>query len=267
MKRWWIGSIFVLLSVLLWPSKEPIKRLTLYGNVDIREVDLGFRVFGKVQNLYREEGDVVQEGEMLAELDALPYQEMLSQARAEVELTRIVCDNRALQLSRRSHALQTHAVSEETMSDAQAALQESKAAVEIARARLAQAETALNDAKLFAPSKGTILSRIKEPGSIVQAGEPIYTLSLQQPIWVRAYISEKELGKVCPGMKALVYTDSLPVYEGQVGFISSVAEFTPKTVETLDLRTELVFRLRIVIDTLDCHLRQGMPVTVVLDMP
>jgi HlyD family secretion protein len=88
-------------------------------------------------------------------------------------------------------------------------------------------------------------------------------MSLQQPVWVRAYIEETYLGRIHPGMKTEIYTDSNPgkAYTGTIGYISPRAEFTPKNVETTELRTSLVYRLRIVIENADEGLRQGMPVT------
>ena len=127
----------------------------------------------------------------------------------------------------------------------------------------AEAMTQLADAQLFAPSKGVILTRAREPGSIVGVGAPVYTLSLTETVYVRAYVDEPNLGLLAPGTRVLVNTDSSDkVYLGQVGFIAPRAEFTPKTVETPSLRTDLVFRLRIVISNADDGLRQGMPVTV-----
>ena len=105
---------------------------------------------------------------------------------------------------------------------------------------------------------------MREPGAIVAAGATVYTLSLIDPVWIRAYVSEPQLGRIAPGMKVQVFTDSAPgkPYNGQIGYISPVAEFTPKTVETADLRSDLVYRLRVVVTNPDRSLRQGMPVTV-----
>jgi HlyD family secretion protein len=90
-------------------------------------------------------------------------------------------------------------------------------------------------------------------------------LSLTDTIYVRAYVDEPSLGKVVPGAEVVVTTDSSSrQYVGRVGFISPRAEFTPKTVETPELRTDLVYRLRIVIPEADDALRQGMPVTVAI---
>jgi HlyD family secretion protein len=83
-------------------------------------------------------------------------------------------------------------------------------------------------------------------------------------MWVRAYVPEPSLGKLVPGMRAEVTTDSYPgkTYKGWVGFISPTAEFTPKNVETPDLRTRLVYEVRVYICDPQGELRLGMPATV-----
>ncbi len=109
-----------------------------------------------------------------------------------------------------------------------------------------------------------MLTRVQEAGAVVQAGATVLTLSLSHPVWVRAYVAEPDLGRIHPGMAMEVVTDSRPgqPYRGQVGYISPRAEFTPRNVETPELRTSLVYRLRVIVDNPDDGLRQGMPVTL-----
>jgi len=139
-----------------------------------------------------------------------------------------------------------------------------RANLQASESSLASAQTSLKDATLVAPADGVILSRVREPGAIVSPSDIVYVLSLANPVWVRAYIAEPNLGRIHTGMRVQVFTDSAPdkPYSGTIGFISPVAEFTPKSVETPELRTDLVYRLRIVIDQGSNGLRQGMPVTV-----
>ena len=108
------------------------------------------------------------------------------------------------------------------------------------------------------------MTRAVEPGSMLSAGGTVLTLSLTHPVWVRAYVDEKNLNQAQPGREVLLYTDGRPnkPYHGKIGFVSPSAEFTPKTVETPDLRTDLVYRLRIIVNDADNELRQGMPVTI-----
>lgn len=141
-----------------------------------------------------------------------------------------------------------------------------EARVAAAESALAQARTTLADTDLLAPSNATVIARVREPGSMVASGTPVYSLSLRDPVHVRAYVSEPDLGRIAPGTRVRVHTDSPGrSYHGQIGFISPRAEFTPKTVETTDLRTDLVYRLRIVVTDADQRLRQGMPVTIDVD--
>ncbi|CAG36274.1 efflux RND transporter periplasmic adaptor subunit [Desulfotalea psychrophila] len=125
----------------------------------------------------------------------------------------------------------------------------------------------LRDSQLRAPRAGIIQSRIAEPGEMAAMNVPALILSLTDEKWVRAYLPEPELGFVNLGMAASVFSDSFPdrPFPGKVGFISPQAEFTPKNVQTTDLRTQLVYEVRIRLDDSRDQLRLGMPVTVKID--
>jgi HlyD family secretion protein len=143
---------------------------------------------------------------------------------------------------------------------------EAKARLGAERAALALAGKRLADTRLTAPEPGTVLNRLQEPGNVVMAPTPVYSIALSEPVWVRAYVGEPDLGRVQPGMLARILTDSGGRYDGWVGFISPTAEFTPKSIETPDLRTSLVYRIRVYARGVDGGLRQGMPVTVELTL-
>ena len=138
------------------------------------------------------------------------------------------------------------------------------------RPQLAAAEAGRNsiatdvaDATLEAPIDGTVVTRAREPGAIVQPGETVLTLSIDHPLWIRAYFAETDLSRIQPGMRVLVTADGNPkTYEATIGHISPRSEFTPKSVETEDLRTDLVYRLRVIVKNPDNALRQGQPVTI-----
>jgi HlyD family secretion protein len=288
---------------------------TLYGNVDIREVDLGFRVSGRLLQMNFEEGDAVKKGDVLALLDDKPYRNELAVAaarvaRLEVQLQKLengsrpqeievaeakvreaesVYNNALREYNRQKALFNTKAASQRSLDLAMASHDEAKARLTSARESLALieegfrsedilagqkelqeakaqytvAETLLADTALVTPNDGILITRIHEPGTIVAAGAAVYTLSLHNPVYIRAYVAEPDLGKVAPGTKVEISTDSTDtVYSGTIGFISPRAEFTPKNVETADLRTDLVYRLRIVAEDQDNGLRQGMPVTI-----
>ena len=322
--RWILISVTALavVGLLFWwllRDDEPGDVLRLYGNVDIREVELSFRQPGRVASMAFDEGDAVTAGQVMAQLDAEPYREALAAAEAGLlaataEMGKLRSGNRPQEIAqaqegvreaqavsweternfeRQSSLFDAGVISEHTVDAARTARDQAAAGLASARqalslardgfrsediaagearvaaaaAALEQARTAVADAQLVAPSDAIVITRIREPGSMVASNTPVYSLSLRDPVYVRAYVSEPDLGRIAPGTGVRVYTDSSDeVYQGQIGFISPRAEFTPKTVETTDLRTDLVYRLRVVVSGAGEGLRQGMPVTVDVDM-
>jgi len=304
-----------------WEEKKNHDTLVLYGNVDIRQVDLGFRVSGRIAQMRFEEGDEIKAGDILATLDKAPYEADLAVAKAQLEQAeanytkykhgsrpqeieeakanireqQAAFDNAEIILKRQSQQIKVGASSQQAYDDArsqkvktEALLKSAKeafslaeegfrkedidaahGAMKMATAQLETAQINLKDTEIFSPSDGIIMTRVLEPGAIIAPLSIVYTLSLHKPVWVRAYVSEPHLGRIKPGMEALVITDSHPdkPFKGQIGFISPQAEFTPKTVETTELRTDLVYRLRILVDDPKGNLRQGMPVTVHIKLP
>jgi multidrug resistance efflux pump len=150
-------------------------------------------------------------------------------------------------------------------------IEEARALLKASEAQQALAREVLKDTELYAPAAGVIRDRLLEPGEMVSPQTPVLTLALSDPVWVRAYASESYLGRLAPGMSAEVSTDSYPgkTYPGWIGFISPTAEFTPKTVETPELRTRLVYQVRVHVCNPQDELRLGMPATVSipLDQP
>ena len=241
-------------------------RLTLYGNVDVREVDLAFNVEGPIDVMHVEEGDRVGRGQVLAALEAdrFIYDEASARARVREAKARLVNARRTL--ARQEKLFRGGNTSEQRLDDARQAVDATEAEIEALEQAAALAAYRLDRTRLVSTVDGTVLVRIREPGAVVLGNSPVYSIAIDDPVWVRTYVDEPNLGRVFPGMTALVMTDTDPEapYEGWVGFISPTAEFTPKTVETPELRTDLVYRLRVYVANPDRRLRQGMPVTVEL---
>lgn len=300
---------------------EASNELTLQGNVDVRQVNLSFKVSGRIEKLLVDEGDTVKAGQPVARLDVKYFQDDLRLAQAQreqatanyervkngsrpeeieqaqaAERERAATRERAEEDFRRAEAtVRTGALSRQEYDQARAALDEAaarlrsatayrqlieagsriedvhaaKAQLEAAVVQATVAERRLADSTLYAPNDGVILTRAREEGAIVNAGETVFTLTLSAPIWVRSYLDEPDLGRVRPGMSVEVVTDaaSEKTYTGKIGYIAPTAEFTPKNVETQALRTALVYRVRIVVDDPDGGLRQGMPATTIVDLP
>lgn len=141
---------------------------------------------------------------------------------------------------------------------------QAQAQLESSRAALALLDHQIAESTLVAPLDAVVRARLMEPGDMASPQRPVYTLAITDPKWVRAYVSEPDLGRIRSGMPARIATDSQPgqPIEGRIGYISSVAEFTPKTVQTEELRSSLVYEVRVLAKDKDDRLRLGMPATV-----
>lgn len=254
------------------PKPNP-NELALYGNIEIRQVDLSFRVEGKIAKMLAEEGDAVKKGQLLGYLEDTNYKSTYEKNLADIKSLTAISANAKSQYERNIPLCADGTTSKQECDALKNSKDSTKGALDSSIAASKGAKKNLLDTKLYAPEDGIIMTRIQEPGAVVEPSNPIYTMAKSKPVWVRAYIPETELANVKYGMKATVLTDTINPktdkpreYTGQVGYISPVAEFTPKTVQTEDLRTDLVYRVRVYIYDIDEYLRQGMPVTVKLDL-
>jgi HlyD family secretion protein len=309
---WWLDS-----------RQRTRTELELYGNIDLRQVELPFNGSERVAEVLVQEGDHVSRGQVLARLDTsrlnpqvakaaadLAAQQQvverlhhgnrpaeIGQARANVDAARADAVNARAQHERLRSLSETtagRALSRQDLDSAKATLDAADArlqvnekalALELAgprredvaqgeaqlqsqQAALALLQQQLRDAELRAPLDAVVRSRIVEPGEISSPQKSAFTLAIVNPKWVRAYVSETDLGSVREGIKTSVTVDAFPgrSFPGWVGFISPMAEFTPKSVETPQLRSSLVYELRVFVQDPNDELRLGSPATVHLPL-
>jgi HlyD family secretion protein len=311
-------------GVYLYPrltkKSEPENRLTLSGNIEAHESLVSFKVQGRIVDLPVEEGQSVEQGILLAQLDDADYKQKVQIDEANVHVRE---SNLALTLAGTRE--QEVKASQQTMLDAQADLQEKqldydraqrlfskdevsaqdrdlantalkraeatfraaqqrfneavegsrKEDIVIARANLREAHANrglsrvnLEYTTLRAPFAGVITVRQAELGEVVVPGTPVVTLADLDHIWLRAYVAETDLGRIRWGQEATIATDTYPgkQYRGRVSFISSTAEFTPKSVQTYKERVTLVYRIKIDIDNPNHELKPGMPADARIDL-
>ena len=265
MKKGYLIAIIAMVwaaAFYLYDWKGNRHELVLSGNIEIRSVNLGFQAVGQIEHLHKEEGEAVKAGDLLAEIDRRVLQAEVDRAQETVNTLDAAYGLASLQYERYKNLFASEAISQGEYDQFFFSFKSALSRLEEAKAGLALARIHLENTRLASPSPGVILTRVREPGTVVKAGDVVYVLALTTPVWARAYISERDLGRVRLGMEAEVVTDtaSNPIYKGRVGFISPTAEFTPKNVETADIRTDLVFQVRIMVE--GEGLLQGMPVTV-----
>ena len=228
--------------------------------------------------------------EVVARLHAGSLPEEIEQARANAEAARIDARNAESTYRRQQALARKHFVAQQQADDARAAAEAAAARLKSAEgalrlavlgprkediaaaeatlaaneASLAIARRDLAEASLHAPAPGVIENRVLEPGDMASPQKTVFTLALTEPLWVRAYVSGSDLGKLRLGARASVTTDSYPTkrYRAWIGFISPTAEFTPKSVETQEVRTQLVYQVRAFVCATQDELRLGMPASV-----
>ena len=246
--------------------------LMLYGNVDLREVDLAFNNSERIAQVLVQEGDRVHAGELVARLDTSRLVPQVKQAEANVALDAVNYDNDRRQYERDAELARNSAgrgIAKQDVDNARATMDAQAAKRDADAAQLALLRQQLADAELFAPSEATVRTRIMEPGEMASPTKPVFSLAITDPKWVRVYVPETDLGHVHPGAAATVSVDSFPGrrFAGWIGFVSPSAEFTPKSVETPDLRTSLVYEVRVFVKDPGDDLRLGMPATVHVPLP
>ena len=254
-------------------KKDTLDDLTLFGNIEIRQVDLSFQVSGLVSKLLKEEGDTVKKGELIAVIDESDYDANFKRAEAELDRTLAIQKDASDKYNRYAPLGIDDTVSKQEVESLYNAQNKANADYKAAVANKDYLSNQLKYTKLYAPEDGVIMVRVIEPGSNVAKGQPVYTMAKTNPVWVRAFVNEKDLGNIKYGQRVNVFTDTVNPqtgkkreYKGQIGYISPVAEFTPKTVQSTDTRTDLVYRIRVYIYDTDEFLRQGMPVTIKVNL-
>ena len=317
------AGLVVLLAVaaafiwLLRPDQHGQKgHLVVNGTVDIRQVNLAFKVPGRIETLAFDEGDRVRAGDLLASLEPQDYQneialaearasqrsavlaalvagsrpEEIEQARARLAEAESALSISQATLDRVEHLAERGFASRQTRDEAlsrrnraaaqrQAAvegltlarqgprreeIQQGRAALGAEQAAAALARQRLVDANLYAPADGIILTRAREIGAIVGPGDTVFTLAHAAPMWIRAYIEEPDLERVDIAAAVTVVSEGGREFPGHIAYISPTAEFTPRSVETREQRTSLVYRIRVRVEDGEDILKQGMPVSIIV---
>ena len=238
--------------------------LVLSGTIEVTEVDIGFKTPGRIARLLAEEGHRVKKGDRLAVLDSAELRSIVEQNRANVRSAEAEFEKARKDYDRYRTLAQDGAITSQQLDASRKAHDASLSLLDQARAALRTAEVRLNDLTVDAPVSGVVLSRNAEPGETVAAGVTVYTLGDLANPWVKVYVNETKLGLVRLGQKAQVSVDTFPgkVYEGEVTYIASEAEFTPKNVQTQEERVKLVFGMKVGVQNINDELKPGMPADV-----
>ena len=245
------------------------------GRIEAEQVEIAPTIAGRVARVMAAEGSLVASGDVLVEMDTDELSAALDRAKAEVALARqtkaeaeaVVVqrqseERRAKQELGRARALLAgQNISETVFEERETAHQVAEAVLGAAMARVATADSQIaaaeaevrriyaqiEDSTLHAPMPGRVLYRLAEPGEVVSAGGPILTLLSLENVYMEVFLPAREAGLLPIGADARIVLDALPDFAlpATVSFVSPEAQFTPKQVETMSEREQLVFRVRV----------------------
>ncbi len=242
--------------------------LDLSGTVEVTEVNLGFKVAGRVVELIVDEGQRVKKGDRLAALDSAEMENIVAQNSAAVAVVEAEQERARKDYDRAVALVASGVLPTQQLDLAKKSYDSAMAQLRQTRAALSASRDRLRDMVVFAPVSGVVLRKNSEAGETVAAGAAVYSLGDLENPWIKVYVKEDKLGLVKLGQRAEVSTDSFPkkTYAGTVTTISSEAEFTPKNVQTREERVKLVFAVKVSVKNENEELKPGMPADVKINL-
>jgi HlyD family secretion protein len=236
-------------------------QIKVSGNIEGDDVRISFRVQGQIIELLTDEGKVVKAGEPVARLNTDELVKIRDNAEGSLKAAEHQYALDKLDYERAENLFKAGAIPMQKRDAAKTLADADKANIQALSASFELAKTRLGFAELASPLNGFVLVKSALSGEVVQIGAPVFTIVDLNNLWVTAYINETDLGKVKLNQEAYVVTDTYPEkrYKGWVSFISSEAEFTPKTIQTTEERVKLVYRIKVRVDNSSLELKPGMP--------
>ena len=238
--------------------------IILNGNVEIQDVKVSFRGAGRVAAIHVEEGRAVKSGDVLSSIDTDILESQLRLAKAKMDESEANFNTSKKDFERNKILYKNNSVSEKVFDDISAKYKTSMALKDAATANYELAKINLNDAVIKSPVDGVILTKNIEIGEMISAGIAAFSIMPDKKTRVKTFVNEATLSKIKYNDTVYVNIETMPErkFKGHIGFIASEAEFTPRNIETKELRTSLVYRVRVIIDENAPELKQGMPVTI-----
>jgi membrane fusion protein (multidrug efflux system) len=214
-------SVFSIVSVSYWIySRAFLSTDNAYINANV--VQISPRISGQVRHVYVSDNQFVKEGQVLFDIDSLPYEINISEARAQYDRDAAQLYIAQITAKRTLQLVEKNVASVQEGDVAKATLQSATAALELSRARLEKAILDLKYTKVTAPTNGWITNMTLRTGNVITEYQPLFALISNNQFWVDANFKETNLSKIHPGQKVDVRIDMYPnhLYEGIVDSIS-----------------------------------------------
>ncbi len=242
-------------------KREHNHTIKVSGNIEGDDVRISFRVEGQIEELFTDEGMVVKKGDKVARLKTDELSKIRDNAAGALKMAEYEYALAKIDYDRAQNLLNAGATTVQKRDQARTKADSLQADIEKLKASLDLAQTRLDFTNLISPLDGYVLVKSALPGEVVQIGAPVFTAVDLGNLWVTAYISETDLGRVKLGQKVEIQTDTYrgKKYNGRVSFISAQTEFTPKYIQTSEERVKYVYRIKIRVDNSSLELKAGMP--------
>jgi len=282
------GIIFIVLLTILIITlniyrNEDTGVLILSGIIEAEENDVSFRMPGLITHIYFDEGDYIDSGAVIAELDRNELNAAVDQtsknyeaAKAAIVSLEVNLETINRNLNKISKLIAAGAATQTQYDDlfdqkrqTEAQLNYSQKSLEAAKAAVDMANIRLDYAVLKTYAKGRVLSRMFEPGEVVMPAAPVATIADLDNLTIKVYLPESCLGAIKLGQNVAIQIDSHPekTFPGTITHISDKAEFTPKNIQTKKERVKQVFAVKIASYSHDGILKPGLPCDVVISIP
>ena len=273
-----IGAVYYLIG-----QEEPLPEglIQANGRIEGDHYTVASKVPGRIEELLVREGDNVEQGEIVVQIEATQIQEKVVQAEQATIATEaqlmaaIKKEQQSLIDAKRIRGLvkdgtvikHSSEQSDLEWSVAQDQVTAARAAYKQAVAALSEARCVLNDATILSPASGVVMMRLVDVGEVAGAGAPLLDIVDMDRLYLKVYVPEKVIGKVRLGLSARVYVDAYSdqYFPATVRYISSRAEFTPKEVQTPDERVKLVYAVKLYLDeNPEYRLTPGLPADAII---
>jgi HlyD family secretion protein len=248
------------------------------GRLETKQVYVSTKYPGRIKEVLFNEGDTVDAGQVVARMDTDALEAQLREAQAqikaaqdsrEVAVAQVAVRQADYDYTEKQYARSAELVGKGAVSQQEAEIDKARmlasraqltgakvqvvqtlSAIDAAKAIADRLKVEIQDAVLVAPIRARVETRLSEPGEVLPAGGRVFSLDDLSDVYMYVYLPATTTGKLPLGSEARVVLDAAPQYpiRTYVSYVSPMAQFTPKTVETAEERHNLTFRVKLQLD-------------------
>ncbi|HDS09408.1 MAG TPA: efflux RND transporter periplasmic adaptor subunit [Firmicutes bacterium] len=256
---------FIMIVFLLGCTDNDNNEIIVSGTVEVKDIRISSELPGKVLNIYKREGEEVQEGEVLLKIEDLQYKIQMKAAEIQKEQVIALLNDSESDYKRAKNLFQANSISKEQYNKAELNFKINTLRLQEVEENISLLDLYLTKTEIFSPVTGVIYERYVEQGEVISPGFPLFFIHDLKDLYIKTYIQERYIGMVSIGDNVFLNIDAYPGkrFKGIVNYISSVPEFTPSTLQTEDQRVIQVYEVRVLPLEGWEHFKPGLFTTVI----